>query len=444
MNEFIIDGYDIKEAFNIKVLSADGLDIIPKVKKRDERSWPEESGVEIDTATDLVFEAQDISLNCYVEEATYADGIKRINGLINLLADNGIHLLGSAIRNRLYPVLLQEVSSYQRRTSTNASRVAITFTVKLICHLPECRMGSAVVIEDIEQVSINANWGKEIMIWWGDGGTSAGVGLLPHTYESPGTRTILIAGTGVTSHIIPVIGSIVIDEYSYPASGDITHVDVSHTSEQTYQALEVEKNALNTTAETDGEISPTLWAWIVSVYAVIVAKSVKSHIIGLWTTIKTLWEERSELYSTTLANAVASVLINVDSQGNAFSLKECEVLILTPSMDNSGVTMLIRTGNHNYTSGGNYNITGFVMAFGGYTSITLTKLIYDSTLKTVLQNTKQHMITGASTSASATYNGFIKNQEKLTPITEISVVSLGVNFPIGTKIVIRNAKRSIN
>ena len=41
--------------------------------------------------------------------------------------------------------------------------------------------------------------------------------------------------------------------------------------------------ALNTTAETGGEITPTLWAWIQSVYSSIVAKSVKSNIIGIWT-----------------------------------------------------------------------------------------------------------------------------------------------------------------
>lgn len=46
--------------------------------------------------------------------------------------------------------------------------------------------------------------------------------------------------------------------------------------------------ALNTSAATGGEITPTLWAWIVSVYVTIVAKSVKSHIIGLWTYMNSL------------------------------------------------------------------------------------------------------------------------------------------------------------
>jgi hypothetical protein len=46
--------------------------------------------------------------------------------------------------------------------------------------------------------------------------------------------------------------------------------------------------ALNTTAQTGGEIAPTLWAWIQSVYATIVPKSVKSHIIGLWTNQKSV------------------------------------------------------------------------------------------------------------------------------------------------------------
>lgn len=233
-NKYIINGYDLWEAYKIHVKSADGLDITPKVKKRDEYNWPEESGIDVDSSTRLTYEALDISLQCVVLESTYKECIGRINGLINLLSDDGFHLLGSVLRGRLYPVMLQEVSSYKRVNAANSAVVAVEFTVKLISPLPECRMGSATVLA-AGVVSLDSETDKLTTVWWGDGASSTGTGVLSHTYTNAGTYTILAAGTGVTSTIFTVTGGIVIDEYSYPATGDIIHVDVSHTSEAVWQ-----------------------------------------------------------------------------------------------------------------------------------------------------------------------------------------------------------------
>lgn len=232
---WMVDGYDLFEAYKIVVTEADGLDVAPKVKKRDEHDWPDESGVEVDTATTLVYDPLDIKLQCYVIESTFADAVKRINGLTVLIASSGVHLLGSSLRKRLYPILLQEISDYKRVTKANADKVVLEFSVKLRCHMPENRMGVADVVAD-DEVTLVIPTGKDFTVWWGDG--SKTVNTLTHIYEQTGIYTVLISGTGVTSALITATG-VIIDEYSYPASGDITHVDVSPTSGEAYaKALE--------------------------------------------------------------------------------------------------------------------------------------------------------------------------------------------------------------
>jgi hypothetical protein len=191
---FTIDGYGLYETFGVVVQEANGLDMLPKVKKRDEFNWPEESGVDIDTTTDLTFEAQDITLDCYVQESSYSDAIKRINGVIKLLSGDGLHLLGSQLRQRLYPVLLEEITGYKRITPASASAVYLQFTLKLRCPMPETRMGSATV-EASGEISLVVPTGKDFTVWWGDGAVNENT--LSHTYAEAGTYTVLIAGTGV-------------------------------------------------------------------------------------------------------------------------------------------------------------------------------------------------------------------------------------------------------
>lgn len=227
----MVDGYDLFEAFKVLVSEASGLDVMPKVKKREQYDWPDESGVEVDHATELVYEALEINLSCYVFESTYPDAVKRINGLLNLLAGEGLHLLGSSLRKRLYPVLLQEVSGYKRVTKAKAGEVVLEFNLKLLCPLPECRMAKVVTVMDDEEVTITIPTGKDFTIWWGDGTKSDNV--LSHEYADAGTYTILMSGTGVTSALI-TSDKAIIDEYSYPASGDIIHVDISPTSAEAY------------------------------------------------------------------------------------------------------------------------------------------------------------------------------------------------------------------
>jgi len=226
---FIIDGYDLYEAFKVVVQEAQGLDVLPKVKKRTEYDWPEESGVDVDATTDLTYEAHDITLDCYVQESTYADAVKRINGVVKLLSSDGFHLLGSQLRQRLYPVLLQEVAGYKRITPASASAVYVQFTLKLRCPKPETRIGNATV-EASGQVTLVVPTGKDFTVWWGDG--TVNENTLTHTYTEAGTYTVLIAGTGVTSVVITGIN---VAEFSYPATGDIIHVDVSHTSEEAWE-----------------------------------------------------------------------------------------------------------------------------------------------------------------------------------------------------------------
>ena len=241
VTEYLIDGIDLLEGYNIRVIYAEGINIIPSVKEREQHDWPDESGLEIDPETELVYSALNIVLNCVVIESSYSDAIKRINGLILMLSGSGYHLLGSISRQKLYPVLYQGISDYKLETKIFANPCAIRFQIKLLCPQPELRMGSATV-QASGQVSIDPETGKQAIIFWGDGSNSSGIGELTHTYTNAGTYTILVAGTGVTASVLTTTGGVVIDEYSYPASGDIQHINVSHTSEQVWNELQALKD----------------------------------------------------------------------------------------------------------------------------------------------------------------------------------------------------------
>lgn len=213
MEQYTIDGYSFS-AFNALVSKAEGLDVVPKVKKREQNDWADESGLEIDASTQIVYEAMEIKLSCYVFEKTYADAIKRINGIIALLSGDGFHLLGSTLRKKVYPVLLEEVSSYQV-TKTKASEVVVGFDLKLICPLPEIRMGLARVAAN-QEVKLIIPTGKDALVWWGDGAVDE---YMYHTYTNAGTYTVVIAGTGVTSALITWVDTgaieLTIEDYAY-------------------------------------------------------------------------------------------------------------------------------------------------------------------------------------------------------------------------------------
>lgn len=211
-SQFLIDGYSL-DVFNVKVSAVEGLDIVPKVKERTKHSWPDESGVAVDTSTDITYEAVTFSLKCRIKDSSYKDAVKRFNGLVALLSGDGYHLLGSITRGKLYPVVLDEVTGYKQLTATSANPVWIEFTLKLLCPLPECRMGSATV--DINRtVSIDANTGKQITVFWGNGDVSKGTGLITYTYPSAGTYQIVVAGTGLILATPTTVG-VTIDDYYY-------------------------------------------------------------------------------------------------------------------------------------------------------------------------------------------------------------------------------------
>jgi len=209
---FLIDDFDLFQTYSCIVRSVDGLDVMPKVKAREQHNWPDESGVEVDTATSIKYEALDISMNLTVVEATFKDAVKKINELIILLSGDGYHLLTSVLRGKVYPVLLQEISGYKQLTSAIANRIGLEFSIKLLGPLPELRMGSAIITVDIPSiVTINSNTDKKVTMWWGDGTSSTGTGELTHTYTTIGTYTVLVGGTGVLTSNFSVSDNITLD-----------------------------------------------------------------------------------------------------------------------------------------------------------------------------------------------------------------------------------------
>lgn len=204
--------------------------------------------------------------------------------------------------------------------------------------------------------------------------------------------------------------------------------------------------ALNTTAEQGGEITPTLWAWIQSVYSAIVAKSVKSHIIGLWAIVEILWKERSELYSVTLTQSASSITINADNLGNPFSLKNMELLLIIPSLGVNAVRFRINgIQTLNYNGYNSVNSSYFNIIIGENGGFVKVQFDFDLSSQTLLMSalSGRKYASGVSfaTYASA---GFMNFGSITEAISSILVYPASGDFPIGTKIVIRNGKKSSN
>lgn len=430
---FIIDGYDLYEAFKVVVQEAQGLDVLPKVKKRTERDWPEESGVDVDTTTDLTYEAHDIILDCYVQESTYADAVKRINGVVKLLSSDGYHLLGSQLRQRLYPVLLQEVIGYKRITPASASAVYVQFTLKLRCPLPETRIGNATVEAD-EEVTLVIPTAKDFTVWWGDG--TVNENTLTHTYAEAGTYTVLIAGTGVTSVVITGIN---IAEFSYPATGDITHVDVSHTSEEAYQrAVSIESGLKSVT--NGGSVPDADYNWFKGVYASLVDGSVISWIKGIVNRLKDAVTritalENNLIASITLTESVASLEIQLPTPE-----QDIEVEVDYTMDTDAALSSTLRVndaGVNEYVSAASQTYSGFISyvarhsAKGTYRFTLINGYVF---LATAIQQIWGDIST--QTPGSRTLNGYIK-----TPQSGINKITFGHQINAGSVIKVRRVKR---
>lgn len=197
---FLIDGVDLYTTYKVIVESVEGLDIIPKAKKRDSHDWQDESGVDISPTTALVYEPMSISLRCKLVESSYTTGVKKLNGLISVLSAVNHRILNSTFRGQLFPVLYDEVSDLKPIGGLSRSEVVLSFTIKLTCPYPERRKGVATVTAG-QTATVAHGTGKEFIVWWGDGTFSKGFTTLTHTYTNAGTYTVLAAGTGMATAV---------------------------------------------------------------------------------------------------------------------------------------------------------------------------------------------------------------------------------------------------
>jgi len=193
---FTVDGVDLYDIYKFIVEKADGLDVLPKPKKRTTYDWADESGVEVDPATDLVFESMGITLTGRVVGNSYSLGMSKVNALLALISKDGFHLLKSGFRNKVYPVLLED-STAKPLFGLTRQEVVIDLTLKLTCPFPERRQGAATVTA-LQAVAVRVDTGKEFSVWWGDGSMDKGFNELTHEYQAGNTYPVLVAGTGIT------------------------------------------------------------------------------------------------------------------------------------------------------------------------------------------------------------------------------------------------------
>lgn len=106
--------------------------------------------------------------------------------------------------------------------------------------------------------------------------------------------------------------------------------------------------ALNSTAEAGGEITPTLWAWAQSIG--VVAKSTKSHIIGILTYLKSLAArvvllEEPYLLKLVLAEDVTSINLTTDKYGNSLNL-DAFTLVVVANLSIDGIHMRVNNNSN--------------------------------------------------------------------------------------------------
>lgn len=201
--------------------------------------------------------------------------------------------------------------------------------------------------------------------------------------------------------------------------------------------------ALNTTAESGGEISTTLWAWIKSVFATIVAKSVKSFIIGAFTVLKDhatrieLMEDKYVLKYVVPADT-SSIDLTTDRYGNAFNFVECDKfdVIIDGGTSVANVNVWLRLNNVSSLVYVQSSIYSGFLGIGNYFwnqiySVQLTSL--SAICNIFIQRSTSDFVSNAQN----VYTMATKDNSISLPITSVNIICSSGVIKAGTIILIK-------
>ena len=211
--------------------------------------------------------------------------------------------------------------------------------------------------------------------------------------------------------------------------------------------------ALNTT-DNGGEIPPTLWAWIVSIFPDIVSKSVKSFIIGILNYLKSLNSrvellEESFLLKLVLSEAATIINLTTDKHGNPLHFVDgdsFEVLIKIDSYG-SGIAKYpaIRPNGVNATSVyicNNATASGIITSYGTNYGCRVS-----ATINVIGEEIQGLMYSSVKESTTPTYEQYVYSfyTNGLGASSGISSIEISLNnqaypIPAGATIIVKKLK----
>jgi hypothetical protein len=127
-----IDGNDLETTYGVTVYKVTGPFDFPKRKGETAFDWPDEDGEEAYTdADDIVFEARDIILSCYIKATSRTDFLTKLNSFKAVLIASGTRTLALPYTTETFTVYYTAGSALEMLSKWNSATYMGKFFVKL-------------------------------------------------------------------------------------------------------------------------------------------------------------------------------------------------------------------------------------------------------------------------------------------------------------------------
>lgn len=132
-NMYIMDGQDLWTAYGVFVEQGSNSFLkFPERKESISNNWPDQQGLDIDTATPF-FRERNIVLNCGIIADSENDFWTKYHGFLNHLMQPGLRVLSVIELGRAYRVIYQKCSDFSRFTRIKTvNKIAAKFVLELL------------------------------------------------------------------------------------------------------------------------------------------------------------------------------------------------------------------------------------------------------------------------------------------------------------------------
>lgn len=201
--EYYINGFNLKEDFDIRVSSSEGILDLPKFKTPTAIDWPDYHGEIVDLDARRL-QAREITLNCWIRaKKGKMEFTQKVNDFNRIFMADGTQRLMIQIhptKPLVYEVYSVDGINYDKRWHNG--KMIGTFTLKLKEPDPVKRvLRHQRISTATATVSVGFKSAKMVTIYWGDGtatqdlyGDYTGSKAITHTYQTNGVYYPIVAG----------------------------------------------------------------------------------------------------------------------------------------------------------------------------------------------------------------------------------------------------------